>query len=166
MRQNGRLSVALHVLLHMSETEAAVTSETLGPMMRTHPVVLRRTMAGLREAGIVRSEKGHGGGWALSRPLDSVTLGDVYDALGMSAPFSIGHREKSPKCLLEKAVNRALTAALAEAEAALVDRFRRITVADVLADAGRKLAPADVHRNQQRDGRGRLPSRAHPATHR
>jgi Rrf2 family protein len=140
MRRDSRLCVALHVLLHMSETGGAVTSETLGPMTKTNPVVLRRTMAGLRDAGIVRSEKGHGGGWSLARPLDAVTLGDVYDALGMSAPFSIGLREQSPKCFLERAANRALRAALAEAEALLVDRFRNVTVADVLADARPKAA--------------------------
>jgi len=33
-------------------------------------------MAGLRRAGIVRSEKGHGGGWSLGRKLDDVTLAE------------------------------------------------------------------------------------------
>src|SRR5262245_17420907 len=104
MKRDSRLSVALHVLLHMSETRDAVTSGALGPKMKTNPVVVRRTMGGLRDAGIVRSEKGHGGGWSLARELDAVTLGDVYDALGMSTPFTIGPRERSPRCLLERAV--------------------------------------------------------------
>jgi DNA-binding IscR family transcriptional regulator len=136
MKRDSRLSVALHVLLHMSETGGVVTSGALGPMMKTNPVVLRRTMAGLREAGIVRSGKGHGGGWSLARALAVVTLGDVYDALGMSAPFNIENRDQQPTCLLERAVNRALDGALAEAEALLVKRLRDITVADVLADVG------------------------------
>lgn len=137
MRRDGRLSFALHVLLHMSEAEAPLTSEMLAPMMKTNPVVLRRTMAGLRDTGIVRSEKGHGGGWSLARTLDAVTLGDVYDALGIAAPFSIDNRQQSPKCLLERAVHRTLAGALAEAEALLIERFRGVTVADVLADARR-----------------------------
>jgi DNA-binding IscR family transcriptional regulator len=33
----------------------------------TNPVVIRRTFAGLREAGIVAATKGHGGGWRLAR---------------------------------------------------------------------------------------------------
>ena len=136
MIRDGRLSFTLHVLLHMYRAEGALTSEALGPMMKTNPVVIRRTMAGLRRAGIVRSEKGHGGGWSLGRKLDDVTLAEVYDALGVSAPFNIAHRQKSPRCLLERAVNRALTTALADAEAVLVKRFQRLTVADVLADAG------------------------------
>ena len=138
MTRDGRLSFVLHVLLHMSDSNGPLTSEALAPKMKTNPVVLRRTMAGLRDAGIVRSEKGHGGGWSLARKLDEVTLADVYNALGLSAPFTIGHRGQTPKCLLERAANRALAGAMAEAEALLMDRFRRITVADVLADAERK----------------------------
>lgn len=138
MRRDSRLSVALHVLLHMSEMDHAVTSETLGSMVKTNPVVFRRTMAGLRDAGIVRSEKGHGGGWSLARKLASVTLGDVHHALGVTTLFSIGLREARPKCLLEQAVNSAVGGALADAETLLVARLRTITVADILADARRQ----------------------------
>jgi DNA-binding IscR family transcriptional regulator len=138
MKHDSRLSVALHVLLHMSEMAQVATSETLGRMMKTNPVVLRRTMAGLRKAGIVRSEKGHGGGWSLARGLDSVTLGDVYAALGMTSLFSIGLREARPKCPLERAVNSAVGGALADAEALLFTRLRTVTVADILVGARRQ----------------------------
>lgn len=134
MRRDSRLSVALHVLLHMQELGEVVSSESLGPKMEINPVVLRRTMAGLRDAGIVRSEKGHGGGWRLARPLTAVTLAEVYEALGTPALFSIGHREESPGCLVEQAVNRSLGKALAEAEALLLSRLRSISVADIAAD--------------------------------
>jgi Rrf2 family protein len=127
--------MALHVLLHMSERREATTSESLAPMMKTNPVVLRRTLAGLRDAGMVRSEKGHGGGWSLSRKLEEMTLADVYHALGKTTLFGIGHREPKPRCLLEQAVNRAVSATLAEAEALVLARFQSISVADVLADA-------------------------------
>jgi DNA-binding IscR family transcriptional regulator len=142
MKRDSRLSVALHVLLHMSEAGGVVTSAALGPMMKTNPVVVRRTLAGLRRAGIVRSEKGHGGGWSLGRALDAVTVGDVYDALGMSAPFNIDNRTAQPTCLLERAVNRTVDGALAEAEALLVGRLRGLTVAAVLADAVATSGPA------------------------
>ena len=69
MNRDSRLSVALHVLLHMSEMRSAVTSEALGSMMNTNPVVIRRTLGGLRDAGVVAAEKGHGGGWTLARDL-------------------------------------------------------------------------------------------------
>jgi DNA-binding IscR family transcriptional regulator len=103
--------------------------------MRANPVVLRRTLAGLRDAGIVRSEKGHGGGWSLARDLDMVTLADVYAALGVTTIFTIGQREPRPRCRLEQAVNRAIADTLTEAEALLMARLGSVTVADVLAEA-------------------------------
>ena len=82
MKRDSRLSGVLHVLLHMAEMNGPVTSETMARAMQTNPVVIRRIMAGLREAGLVRSEKGHGGGWTIGRPLSEITLRDIYDALG------------------------------------------------------------------------------------
>lgn len=134
MKRDSRLSVALHILLHMEDLGEVVTSETLGPMMQMNPVVVRRTIAGLREAGIVRSEKGHGGGWSLSRPLSRVTLADVYAALGLSSPFNIGPRDERPRCPLERAADRALAQALDEAEGVLKERLAAISVAELVAE--------------------------------
>jgi Rrf2 family protein len=139
MRRDGRLCVALHVLLHLDETNDVVTSERLATAMNTNPVVFRRTMAGLREVGIVRSEKGHGGGWSLARPLSAVTLGDVYNALGLEQPFSIGPRDENPVCALERAVNRVIGEALEEAEAHLKAHFQNISVADIMAEGNRTM---------------------------
>src|SRR3546814_4729005 len=62
-------------------------------------------MAGLREAGFVKSEKGHGGGWRLARPLREITLLAVYEALSRPNLFAIGNRSRHPDCLIEKSVN-------------------------------------------------------------
>ena len=82
MKRDSRLSGVLHVLLHMAEVEGPVTSEAMARAMQTNPVVIRRIMAGLRDAGFVRSEKGHGGGWTIARDLAAITLREVYMALG------------------------------------------------------------------------------------
>ena len=82
MRRDSRLSGVLHVLLHMAERTGPATSEMLAKAMDTNPVVIRRIMAGLRDQGYVRSEKGHGGGWTLACDLSKVTLRDIYTALG------------------------------------------------------------------------------------
>ncbi len=134
MKRDSRLSGVLHVLLHMAEHEGPMTSETLAKAMQTNPVVIRRVMAGLREAGYVRSEKGHGGGWTLACDLGAVTLRDIYNALGHPALLSIGNRTESPGCLVEQAVNAALSDAFREAEALLLARFETVTLAALSAD--------------------------------
>ena len=108
MRRDSRLSGVLHVLLHLAEHRGPVTSEVLAKAMHTNPVVLRRVMAGLRDQGFVRSEKGHGGGWTLARDLSEITLRDIYAALGSPLLFAIGNRTEAPDCLVEQAVNAAL----------------------------------------------------------
>jgi DNA-binding IscR family transcriptional regulator len=154
MNRDSRLSVALHVLMHMHEADGVVTSEALAPKLDTNPVVLRRTMAGLRDAGIVRSETGRGGGWSLGSPLASVTLADVYAALAISNPFGIGWRSPSPTCLLERTANEAIGAALADAEATLKERLQRVTVADLLG-AARRLARKSPARRRAVEQRSR-----------
>ncbi len=139
MRCDGRLSGVLHVLLHMAEQRGPLTSEVLAKAMDTNPVVVRRTMAGLREQGYVRSEKGHGGGWTLACDLAGVTLRDIYTALGCPALLAIGNRTAAPDCLVEQAVNAALGQAFHDAEALLLARFGDVTLAMLSADVNDRL---------------------------
>jgi DNA-binding IscR family transcriptional regulator len=134
MKTDSRLSVTLHVLLHMAERGKPMTSAELAHHMGTNPVVVRRTMAGLRERGFVRSEKGHGGGWEIACDLALVTLKDVYDALGAPTLLAIGINLEHSACLVEQAVNRSLTSAFREAEELLVTRLADVTLARLAED--------------------------------
>lgn len=139
MKRDSKLSGVLHVLLHMAELNAPITSEALAAAMQTHPVVVRRLMAGLRQAGFVSSAKGHGGGWVLSCTLSAVTLGDIHNAVGAPALLAMGNRTESPGCIVEQAVNAALDGACDEAEALLLKRFNSITLADLSRDFHRRM---------------------------
>ncbi len=145
MKKNSQLSDVLHVLLHMAENDGPATSETLAAAMQTNPVVLRRLMGGLRDAGFVVSEKGHGGGWVLSCALDRITLGDVYQALGAPPLVSLGFREDRPTCLVALVVNDALAGAAQEAEALLLKRFGAVTLATLSADFHHRMAQHKTH---------------------
>jgi DNA-binding IscR family transcriptional regulator len=140
MKRDSRLSGVLHVLLHMAEHDGPVTSEMLAKAMLTNPVVVRRVMAGLRDRGYVRSEKGHGGGWTLACDFSKLTLRAVYEALGEPALLAIGNRTESPGCLVEQAVNAALGSAFDEAETLLLSRFGTVTLAELSADFHDRLA--------------------------
>ncbi len=130
----------LHVLIHMGRHDGAMTSEMIARMLDANPVVIRRTMAGLREKRYVHSEKGHGGGWTIACDLRTVTLLDVYEALGRPGLLAMGNRTEAPGCLVEQAVNAALGDAFDEAEALLLHRFRILTLAALSADFRKRLA--------------------------
>lgn len=145
MRHDGRLSRMLHVLLHMEEQQRPMTSEEIAGMLGTNPALVRRTLAGLREGGHVVSERGHGGGWMLGRPLADMTLRDVYDAVGAPDVFALGLADDRPQCLVEQAVNTALRQSLDEARALLLQRFAEIRVSDLRDDFASRAAALGIH---------------------
>ena len=134
MRNDTRLSRMLHVLIHMGRHEERATSETIAQMLGTNPVVVRRTMALLKNEGYVSSEKGHRGGWRLAKPLADITLLDIHNALGTPSIFAIGLSTDHPECLVEQAVNAALTDAFDEAQALLLARLGDVTLAQLADD--------------------------------
>lgn len=138
MRNDTRLSRMLHVLIHMARNDQPSTSDTLAQMLGTNPVVVRRTMALLKEQGYVRSEKGHRGGWTLAKPLGDMTLLDIHHALGSSSLFAIGLSTDHPQCLVEQAVNAALTDAFDAAQALLISRLGSVTLEQLADDFERR----------------------------
>jgi DNA-binding IscR family transcriptional regulator len=133
MRRDSKLSSILHLLLHMAHSKRPLTSDELAGFLQTNPVLVRRTLAGLRERGYVGSEKGHGGGWVISADLEKVTLHDIYVSVGAPTVFAMGNRVDHPECLVERVVNQSLTQAFDEAEALLISRFADVTLADLSA---------------------------------
>ena len=128
----------------MAHRQGPMTSDELAACLRTHPVVVRRTMAGLREAGFVVSERGHGGGWVLARDLASVTLLDVQMAVAAEeSPAQEGPHAGG--CVIEQSVQRALAGSLREAEALLMKRLGEVTLADLSVDFNRAMAAHAGH---------------------
>jgi DNA-binding IscR family transcriptional regulator len=150
---DARLSRMLHLLIHMGRMDGPLTSESAAAMLGTNPVVVRRTMAGLRDAGFVRSVKGHGGGWSLTRSLDGLTMLDVHRALGENRIFALGPADPEATCLVEQAVNDSLEGALREAEALLLRRLADVSLADIAADFDHRMAdlsPDKISRRRDR----------------
>jgi DNA-binding IscR family transcriptional regulator len=118
----------------MSGHLTPVTSEALGEHIGANPVVVRRTMAGLRKAGLVSSNKGHGGGWSISQDLKEISLLDIYRALDEPILVQQHRGIEMPECLVEQTVGRALNATFQEAEALIIKRFEKIKLSDLSAE--------------------------------
>lgn len=132
LRTDSRLPRVLHVLLHLEQTEDPVTSNQMGQMLGMNASLVRRTMAGLRDAGFVSSTKGHGGGWYLAKSLKEISLAQVYEALGSPNLFAVGQSADTPTCLLEQAANGATANALHAAQDTFNAELAKVTVADLV----------------------------------
>ena len=136
MKRSSRLSVALHGLVHLiGRTDTAMTSGELAQCLMTNPVVVRRVMGELRDAGLVGSTKGHEGGWRLLKAPEAITLRAVYAALGESLLLRTESDPGDHGCMIVRSVDAMMTDFLADAEALLAARLERMTLADLARQA-------------------------------
>jgi len=132
MKRNSRLSLALHTLSHMAgDPDRVRTSADIADHAGTNPVVVRRVLGKLREAGLLTSEKGHAGGWKLAKPAKGVSLADVYLALDERLVSGSPKDTEPSDCSVENGLQTRVAEVLAEIEESLVERLRETSIADV-----------------------------------
>ena len=157
MPPSTRFAVALHVLTHLVDAPHPQTSEQLASCVGTNPVVVRRTLAGLREAGVLVSSRGVGGGWSLGRDPADITLRDVYTALDERLLQGIavaGPGARNAGCPIKRAVAGTLDEFLDDAEALLAVRLSRITLESLIARVReQQLSSRQTSTARQRAGR-------------
>ncbi|MEL6807146.1 MAG: Rrf2 family transcriptional regulator [Pseudomonadota bacterium] len=132
MKRNSRLSLALHTLSHMAgEPHRVRTSADIADHAGTNPVVVRRVLGKLREAGLLSSEKGHAGGWRLAKPADNITLADVYLALDERLVSGSSSDVEPTLCSVETGLQKRVADVLNDIELSLVERLRETSIKDV-----------------------------------
>ncbi|WP_341367833.1 Rrf2 family transcriptional regulator [Yoonia sp. BS5-3] len=131
MKRNSRLSLALHTLGHMAGNPGELrTSSDIADHAGTNPVVVRRVLGKLRNAGLLISEKGHAGGWRLARSPKDITLADVY--LALDEQLVAGRADEDvPTCAVEHRLHRRVKSVMDEIEQSLIDRLSSTTIAEV-----------------------------------
>lgn len=112
-----------------------VTSTFLAGSIGTSPVMVRTIMGMLKQAGIIESSKGKTG-ITLAKPLDEITLLDLWRAVDQSDADSLFHFHENscPQCPVGGNIHAALDGRLTAAQRALEDQLKRTTLADVEKD--------------------------------
>ncbi len=65
---SSRSAVAIHALTMLARwSDRTLTSGEVADSLESNPVLVRRILGTLREAGLVTSTEGRGGGWTLTR---------------------------------------------------------------------------------------------------
>ena len=134
---NSRFAVAVHVLTllafgHERYPDVPMTSEMAAESVNTNPVVVRRILGQLRNAGIVSSQSGPRGGWLLERDPGSIRLDEVYRSVEDEQLFSLHHRAPSRLCTVGSNIQSALGDVFKEAEEAMAAKLAQRTVSDML----------------------------------
>ena len=137
MRPSSRVTVAVHILTllaHEASGGAAMTSEYIAGSVNTNAVVIRRLLALLRKAALVRSQGGPGGGWHLVVPAGRITLRDVYRAVEPEPLFPLHAGAPNPRCPVGRTIQAALGSPYEEARLAVERSLDRTTIATLLQE--------------------------------
>lgn len=130
MSVSSRSAVAIHALTKLALAEAEyVSSADIADSLASNPVLVRRILGNLRDAGIVRSTEGYGGGWALARKPREITLQDAFAAVEAGPVLARHPHPPSDTCEVGRSMQALLEVEFSDAEAAMVARLRRTTIA-------------------------------------
>lgn len=134
MQITSKLTMAAHMVCAIDYFGGTrpVTSTFLADSIGTSPVMVRTIMGMLKQAGIINSSKGKTG-ITLARPLEQITLLDLWRAVAQSDADSLFHFHENPcpQCPVGGNIHAALDGRLTAAQRALEDQLQRTTLADV-----------------------------------
>ena len=75
-----KFSVALHILIYISETDKVVSSELLAKSVNTNSSHIRKILAVLKKGGLIESQQGKTGIKLAKEPKD-ITLSEIYQII-------------------------------------------------------------------------------------
>ena len=121
MKISSRFTVAVHILsLVAIERNELCTSEWIAESVNTNPAVIRRVNGKLRDDELVQVRRGVGGA-TLQKPLEEITLLDVYravDVVDESELFQM-HDKPNPNCSVGANIEAVLELILLRAQEAM-----------------------------------------------
>lgn len=137
MQISSRFTIAIHMLSCMDVfgEDYKVTSDFMAGSIQVNPVIIRNILRQLKAAGIVTVKRGSGGA-AVARPLDEVTLLDVYRAVECVEDGELFHFHENPNpaCPVGRNIHRVLDGKLDEVQKAMEDKLASFTLEDVKND--------------------------------
>jgi Rrf2 family protein len=135
----SRFAIAIHLvgMLAWSREQggAGFNSDIIARSVNTHPVVVRRVLASLQQAGLIKTKRGPGGGAQLVRCPATITLRDIYEAIQdeqtlLHLPASTPNKD----CQVGATISSYLQNLFGDIEQALLKRLGNITLAQMHAD--------------------------------
>ncbi len=134
MLSNTHFSMAIHVLSALAYHEGEVVgSDLLAKSVGTNPSFLRGLIGRLKEAGLVETQMGKGGGTRLARKPNKISLKDIYLATESKPGLKTHTCSDMSKCPVQAGMTTLLSDINGRVETAVQSELKKTTVADLLA---------------------------------
>lgn len=132
MQVSAKLDYAVRAMLELAAADPERrTRDQVAEAQEIPPKYLESILTALRQAGLVRSQRGPDGGFVLGTPPDTITVADV--ARAVEGPLTLVQGERPEELHYEDGNVETLTALWVAVRAALRSVLDAVTLADVLA---------------------------------
>ena len=128
MAANTRLASATQMLCVMAYLGDSTTSQVIANSLRTNPVVVRRLLKCLEQAGLVELRPGKGGGVSFARSPDEITLDQVLAAVEAEEDVFALRGGGNPNCPVNKTMPRLLGPVFVSAGQAVTAVLEQTTI--------------------------------------
>ena len=134
MQISSRFTIDIHIFACMETfgKDCKITSDFLASSINVNPVIIRKILSQLRNAGLIEVARGTGGTTA-ARPIDQITFYDVYlavDLLGEGELFHF-HENPNPDFPVGRNIHAVLDDKLMHIQEAMENEMKKYTIADV-----------------------------------
>lgn len=137
MARNSRFAIAVHTLALMANhADSPLKSEFIASFVKTNPVVIRRLLPELAKADLVETHSGAHGGSRLKRKPEEISLWEIYQAVEMSAAFSVHQPLAGGQCQISRNIEGVLINIQNRVDKAVWQTLRCITLAEILQLVG------------------------------
>ncbi len=137
MQITSKFTVAVHILacIDIFGRDMRVTSDFLSGSTGVNAVIIRNVLAQLKAAGIVSTRQGSGGAH-LAKPLNEVTLYDIYKATNCVDDDGLFHFHENPnaQCPVGKNIHMVMDNRIAAAQKAMEQELKKTTLSQIIAD--------------------------------
>ena len=134
MQISSRFTIALHIFACVDtfKDDYKVTSDFLATSINTNPVIIRKILTRLKNAGLINVARGTGG-IELTRALAEITFFDVYEAID---PVEGGelfrfHEAPNPDCPVGRNIHALLDEKLKNIQNAMETEMKKYTLLDL-----------------------------------
>ena len=134
MSISSRFSVGIHILsLLVIKKDNVNSSEYIASSVNTNPVVIRKIMGMLKNAGLIHIRPGVAGA-ELARDYSKITLLDVYKAVNVVAENELfsTHDNPNPACLVGRNIQDAIDPLFSAAQLAMEKELEGVSLKEVI----------------------------------
>lgn len=135
MQISSRFTIAIHVLICIEtcKNDRKITSDFLASSVNVNPVVIRRLLQQLKAAGLVNVIRGSGGA-EIARPIEEITLYDIYKAVECVENGTLFHFHENPNilCPVGRNIHTILDVRLEKIQEAMEHEMKMVSIADII----------------------------------